>query len=530
VFLLNWRRAKAVRILLALSFFVLSVSMRRNLPLFVFVAAPVLVAEIDAFLGESRAGPHRPLLRRLRTLPLFLFVPLTLFLGWALATDRFFIHEKTTRRFGYGVSQYLYSDEAVRFVDEQGIPGPIFNEFGTSSTLLWTLYPEHKVFITENTFRAPIPFYKNYLRVVAGLEDYAGTAGQHGIQAFFLRHTSLSRNHLIPALMKDERWTLIFHDARTVVFLRNDPRHARLLARFSTDLQAREEKAVMQTAITAPTEKSRPDPPWYMAREIPMERFFLGNFYARFGYIHLAEAQYRAAAALAPDCHYGYHGLGFTALAKGNQEAAQANFERVQDLVPGDFESAKALGLIYTRRAERHLTALEMDAFFSASAQGERYLDRALRAVPSSGKASRLLIELYLLRAQANRIMENPAREERDLKLILQVADRNKVEGELRALENRVRLRLGRLLLRRQAHGEAARLFAQVVENAPDHREAFLLGVLSKWMAGDREGARGDLRKAIRGEGAEEIRTRIGTDEDFAPLRADADIRRLLKE
>ncbi|MFZ5640015.1 MAG: hypothetical protein ACOY4Q_04925 [Bacillota bacterium] len=131
------KKAVKLRDLLYLGLFTyLAMFGARNIALFMFVSGPVLAEHAAGFLNPSR---HQ------RQVYWLNWLVLTVVLGYALYS----LPPQGT--IGQHVNREEFPVQAVEFINRQGLRGTVFNEYDWGGYLIWSRFPENKVFVDGRT-------------------------------------------------------------------------------------------------------------------------------------------------------------------------------------------------------------------------------------------------------------------------------------------------------------------------------------------------------------------------------------------
>jgi hypothetical protein len=111
---------------------------------------------------------------------------------------------------------------AARFVAEQDLPGPLFNDYLSGGYLIWALGPERPVYIDPRFTPYPPEFRAEYFRFhrqpsAAGL---AALAAAHPFQTAVINNVESGK--LAAVFATDPTWTQVFLDPAASVFVRTD--------------------------------------------------------------------------------------------------------------------------------------------------------------------------------------------------------------------------------------------------------------------------------------------------------------------
>lgn len=162
--------------------------------------------------GQPQAGTRRPLGPRLA------------FLNWALlglvalaALIKVAMPLLPTER-EKAMADFL-PVEAVHYIQRERLPGPMFNSYNWGGYLIWTLYPDHLVFVDGRTDLYDDPFLRNYLDVVLVQENWRKVLARYGVRFVLIeRDSALAR-----FLAADDGWQQRYADDLAVIFVPQPP-------------------------------------------------------------------------------------------------------------------------------------------------------------------------------------------------------------------------------------------------------------------------------------------------------------------
>ncbi len=212
----SWRRVRLADWLLAATFAVAALTAFRN-EMLMGVLAPILIA--DYFPWKR----HLPRMARYATA-----AALGSGLVWGAATGRFF---------QLRAAEWRFPADAVRFLREHGIRGPLFNTYEYGGYLIWRRVP---VFIDGRALSEQV--FQDY-RVILGSPpgDAARqrTLDRYGLKAILVNgfeYNSGTLYPLVPALTTLPDWHLIYQDAQAMIFVRDLPQGMTALPAGEVDL------------------------------------------------------------------------------------------------------------------------------------------------------------------------------------------------------------------------------------------------------------------------------------------------------
>jgi hypothetical protein len=194
-------------VLVWLAFGFLSVQALRNLPLFGFAAVAVAGLAFD-----------RPVGRRVAWVLGGVTVAAGLLLARSTVSNRYFHWLDDPRRFGVAVNELTYPVDAARFVAEQGIEGPIFNDINAGGYVSWLLGPR-RAFI-DGRLEVHDELLATYSAALHDRRVFDALVEYYGITCTLLSPLLSPGLPLVGQLARDPAWALVYFDASYSVFVR----------------------------------------------------------------------------------------------------------------------------------------------------------------------------------------------------------------------------------------------------------------------------------------------------------------------
>lgn len=127
-----------------------------------------------------------------------------------------------------------YPSDAVKFLKEERPAPPMYNFYTWGGFLIWSLYPDYKVFIDGRALD------DNVSRIADGiLKCYPGWRNEldaFKINFIFIPVVFRESGHVIPlavALVEDDGWKLVYVGNNSAIFVRNTPENERIIKKFA---------------------------------------------------------------------------------------------------------------------------------------------------------------------------------------------------------------------------------------------------------------------------------------------------------
>lgn len=196
----------------------------RSLPFFAIASVPIISSRaqrmVDRFMDDAWWGSHERWLH-----PLFA-TAVAVFTIWYLQKEvgKF----QSDYEFGFGVNRKLIPVQAVDFIVDHGLKGPMFNSYGIGGYLIWRLYPEEKVFVDGRVEMYGTDFLKTYMLY------WHPEVWNNYVKRYHFSYAIIDREPDYTTRYLDENpdWKLVFFDDRAMVYVKNTPEHSALIRQY----------------------------------------------------------------------------------------------------------------------------------------------------------------------------------------------------------------------------------------------------------------------------------------------------------
>ncbi|RMG25122.1 MAG: tetratricopeptide repeat protein [Armatimonadetes bacterium] len=410
--------------LVALAMGVLAWSAVRNIPLFAVASLPFFVRHLDS----TEPTRWRPFLATG-------VLASSLFLIWAMTTDRLHLWQNESNQFGAGLAEYRFPTDVIAALVESQPTGPVFNSMEVGGLLRHKGIPYY-VDPRLEVFGERV--YERYFAVGKSSEALARLLGEYQMQDAVVSHAS----PFVPLFLSADGWSLVAYDASACWFSRrirrSDPAALNLpgqpVAYRSARIWERCVSPQPYLAVAALLDHlNRLEEALAWANRaleaypngIGIETVRGGILY-RLGRIEEAREAFQRAVELDPEDAEAWTGLGAVQAAEGDTAAALLSLEKATRLQPDDangwmwLASAKAQEGDLAGAAEALDTAIRRGgenpsalAFLGdvqqargLLAEAERAYLRALALDPTNRQAAAGAITLYLRRGEEVRARE----------------------------------------------------------------------------------------------------------------------------
>ncbi len=206
-------------ILAAVIFSILGIKMIRNLGIYSLVFVPIVA------LNLSYWQPPKWLNKKFtKTAGYIIFTILIMFLAISTVNNNYYRWIKSPKKFGLIIP--AGAESGVKFVKENGIMGPVFNNFDIGSFLIWKMYPEEKVFIDGRPEAYTVEFFeKIYKPMQENPALWDKYSEQYGINYIFWNHHDITpwSQKFLNYISQNQNWPLVYADNSVVIFLKRTP-------------------------------------------------------------------------------------------------------------------------------------------------------------------------------------------------------------------------------------------------------------------------------------------------------------------
>ncbi len=242
-FFFNRRRIDMSAVLLWVFFLLFSLTAVRNLAYFAFVAYFVFMINVS-HLHITEMLPIRfkyPEFLHLTGLAVSIFfIVVFLDYGRGLSLAGYYDFDKYERKSEFlGVSQRVFPDKAVSFLERNQIKGNFFNDFNSGAYVIGRVYPNIRVYMDGRTELRGGKFFSTYKKIWdEGDEKLFDEAAERYYFSGALVNTSTSRapEKFLKMIFAKKEWKLVYFDYDGLIFLREIPANNNIIKRFGIDL------------------------------------------------------------------------------------------------------------------------------------------------------------------------------------------------------------------------------------------------------------------------------------------------------
>jgi len=227
---------------------ILSLSASRFIPF----SAPLSLLLISRYLSGAVNSFTIP--ETLKTLKSRVEVPLSIVLSITLV-----LVINNADIFQKGIKQNRYPEGAAHFLREHHIQGNMFNPYIWGGYLMWALYPDYKVFIDgrgllEEVFFQEVRILEADPGTMVGLPRWKALLNAYKVNfivTFSVGNFSGRLMPLIPGLLNDPEWHLVYMDNISLIFVRGRQENQEIIARFGIPKEWLWNEVAVEAALKA---------------------------------------------------------------------------------------------------------------------------------------------------------------------------------------------------------------------------------------------------------------------------------------
>lgn len=244
-FLVNLKKARMQHILIFLGAFIASYAAVRNLPVFIFMAMPLAVINLN------EAGLTKNIIEKKYYTAIVLVISLAVYF---FGSNRYYIFTKQAafKNTESKMTELLTPSKACDFLENNHIKGPMFNSIDFGHYISYRFYPEKRVFIDTRTELYKYDFYKSYQRAQNYPGEWEALQRKYNFDIVFLRHIFSGTERILKYLYNNKEWALVYYDENSAIFLRDAPGNKKAIERFKIDFSKKKTNklgGVLNTAV-----------------------------------------------------------------------------------------------------------------------------------------------------------------------------------------------------------------------------------------------------------------------------------------
>ncbi len=189
---------------------------------FAILGGPILAVMLTELASRAAGRLRHP------PAPLYAVVAVTAALAGLTLMPRLSAARHGERFVELGLEPELIPADAIRFVDDNGLAGRMYNDLEVGSYLTWHWGDRHQVFQDPRINSYPAAFHATLRRDDLSRDDWQAFLDRFGVTAALVSYPQLNPR---AALFAPARWALVYRDSDALVFVARRPDFASLIAR-----------------------------------------------------------------------------------------------------------------------------------------------------------------------------------------------------------------------------------------------------------------------------------------------------------
>jgi hypothetical protein len=161
--------------------------------------------------------------------------------------------------FKSGIRGNKYPEGAAKFLKENRIVGNMFNAYVWGGYLLWSLHPDYRVFIDgrgliPEVFFQEVRVLEASQKPVEGIPEWKAILNAYKadfIVTFSVGNFTGRLVPLIPALLNDPEWHLVYMDNISLIFVRDSAENREIISRFGIPKEWLWNEVAVEAALKA---------------------------------------------------------------------------------------------------------------------------------------------------------------------------------------------------------------------------------------------------------------------------------------
>lgn len=260
LFLANLKRLDLADISILGGLTAISLSAARSIPFFV-PAATLMISRYGAMTLKRLGAPGwLNNIKQASLKPLsYLKAPATKIFVYSIVSIVLVLVMMNENLFKSGVRKERYPVAAAAFLQKNRLYGNMLNPYVWGGYLIWSLYPQYKVFIDGRGLIQEIVFtevriFSTSNLTFQGLPEWKAMLNAYNVEfiiTFSVDEFRGGLSPLIPALISDPEWHLIYMDDISLIFLRDSPGNEEILKRFEMPKQWAWNEVITEAGLKA---------------------------------------------------------------------------------------------------------------------------------------------------------------------------------------------------------------------------------------------------------------------------------------
>lgn len=138
--------------------------------------------------------------------------------------------------YGLGFSDDLFTGNSIKFMQDNKLQGPLFNDYDSGSFLeLWP-YTQHDVFVDSRPDAFPTTFFTDdYYPMQQSIANFNKADAKYHFNTVFITYVNdeYATEHFLSLLVNDPSWKLVYLDDFIVIFVKNNINNKEVIQRYA---------------------------------------------------------------------------------------------------------------------------------------------------------------------------------------------------------------------------------------------------------------------------------------------------------
>jgi len=227
VFGVSVLRLNAIEIMLVLVFTHMSLYSARYIPLYAIILSPILGRQIDTLLEEFR---ERRLIKRILSISdrTAKSDSMAKYHVWFIVTIVILSIMVSTGKLYYAFDKKRLPVDAVHFIQQEKIPGNMFNNDEFGDYIIYAAWPQYKVFFDGRSDMYGTERMKEYFKITKMGSGWNDILQEYNINWIFFQ----TKSALLSFLLERADWKLIYSDKVASIFVRDVPENQALIEKY----------------------------------------------------------------------------------------------------------------------------------------------------------------------------------------------------------------------------------------------------------------------------------------------------------
>jgi len=338
LFLKGWKNI--FHVLLFVVFFAESVLHVRMIDVFSLVAAVFFSCALER-LATRHITLKDPRITGTAIVVLLALIPLSL------------VGSKTYA-LGLGVKDNTFPEQAIAFLEKEGIKGRMFNSYAMGGYLIWRA-PDRKVFIDGRYSRPYTPeFYNAYRTIIDKADAWNEADKQWGFDYALLEYDFQSQRFPFH-LNTNPMWALVYWDSTAAIYLKRTPQNLPTIGKHEyltvkptfNDFEMLRHEFTSQRPDYAFAERINRDIMLNPANQEPRLAKVFVLFSMGRGYYREALEELKYTIELKPDLAIEHSAASFLLYQLGAKDDAKKELHRALELDPNDPQALKLKQFVF---------------------------------------------------------------------------------------------------------------------------------------------------------------------------------------